>query len=390
MGRLFNYNTDNLDIPIYEGYDNEAGGIMACAEAYEDMLGVYEAMADYNSICLALEGAVDSETVSVLEAKQKEAGKNIFQRMLETLKRWLGKIVTFFKRIKEKFKKKSKTDEEFFKKNEDIVNEVAKKYDEVQKEYADKAFKKDMDNAESNKKAPLLQREMYEYKELLNDTHEYNKIWNGAARAVDMLEDIKIKGIPSDKINELFNSKEKEIISAARNNMCGDKETSDEDFVSTLTARYRGNKRVISVKEFLKFYEEFIKKTHYNSDREKFIEMVEKLMTNECKRQIYSCKEAVKWREDEIELNKKDAQDIKSGINVKNRKEQLDEIAKDSARMNRVITKQRCRISILTKVQTLAIKAFNVWKSVLDEATNECKKFVNDAIRFASMANIRI
>lgn len=121
MSRLFNYENTS---PIYEGYDSETGAIMIVAEMYEDMTNVYESMAILNSVGLALEGAVDPETIVVLEAKQKEAKAGLASRFVNVLKNLLEKVKNWFKNLKDNWIKKKVSFETLTKKYIPMLREA--------------------------------------------------------------------------------------------------------------------------------------------------------------------------------------------------------------------------------------------------------------------------
>lgn len=92
MSRIFDsvlessYDTTGYDIPLYEGYDAETGGIMACAEACEDMLGVYEALHNLAMMDLAMEGA-NIDVIKAAWSEDNKEAKKLFNRGLKLLKK---------------------------------------------------------------------------------------------------------------------------------------------------------------------------------------------------------------------------------------------------------------------------------------------------------------
>lgn len=124
MSRLFSYENTS---PIYEGYEGEAGILMAHAEAYEDMLPFHESLSVINSLQLSLEATTDSNMVSVLEGNIGEKFKHAINIIIENIKKFWGRVKGIFKKNKEDLSKRNITNEQFFKKYLPLLRQAASK-----------------------------------------------------------------------------------------------------------------------------------------------------------------------------------------------------------------------------------------------------------------------
>lgn len=109
MSRIFDsvlersYDTTGYDIPLYEGYDAETGGIMACAEACEDMVGVYESLHNLAMMDLAMEGA-NIDVIKAAWSKDNKEAKKLFKDGLKLLnKKKYGEAKEKFNKAKSLF-----------------------------------------------------------------------------------------------------------------------------------------------------------------------------------------------------------------------------------------------------------------------------------------------
>lgn len=115
--------TVSFDVPVFEGYDAETGDLRAISEAAQDMVGVYEAMHSY----AMAELGVEQGTVTMEAAGEK--GKNIFQRILDALKKLWGKIRNFFDNIIVNINAKVKNGKDFVKKYKGRIKDIGFKPD---------------------------------------------------------------------------------------------------------------------------------------------------------------------------------------------------------------------------------------------------------------------
>lgn len=115
--------TVSFDVPVFEGYDAETGDLRAISEAAQDMVGVYEAMHSY----AMAELGVEQGTVTMEAAGEK--GKNIFQRILDALKKLWGKIRNFFDNIIVNINAKVKNGKDFVKKYKGRIKSIGFKPD---------------------------------------------------------------------------------------------------------------------------------------------------------------------------------------------------------------------------------------------------------------------
>lgn len=115
--------TVSFDVPVFEGYDAETGDLRAFSEAAQDMVGVYEAMHSY----AMAELGVEQGTVTMEAAGEK--GKNIFQRILDALKKLWGKIRNFFDNIIVNINAKVKNGKDFVKKYKGRIKSIGFKPD---------------------------------------------------------------------------------------------------------------------------------------------------------------------------------------------------------------------------------------------------------------------
>lgn len=115
--------TVSFDVPVFEGYDAETGDLRAISEAAQDMVGVYEAMHGY----AMAELGVEQGTVTLEAAGEK--GKNIFQRILDALKKLWGKIRNFFDNIIVNINAKVKNGKDFVKKYKGRIKSIGFKPD---------------------------------------------------------------------------------------------------------------------------------------------------------------------------------------------------------------------------------------------------------------------
>lgn len=115
--------TVSFDVPVFEGYDAETGDLRAISEAAQDMVGVYEAMHGY----AMAELGVEQGTVTLEAAGEK--GKNIFQRILDALRKLWGKIRNFFDNIIVNINAKVKNGKDFVKKYKGRIKSIGFKPD---------------------------------------------------------------------------------------------------------------------------------------------------------------------------------------------------------------------------------------------------------------------
>lgn len=112
--------TVSFDVPVFEGYDAETGDLRAISEAAQDMVGVYEAMHGYAMAELGVEqGTVTLEGLG-------DKAKNVFDRIIASLKKLWGKIRNFFQNVIAAFNAKIKKGKDFAKMYKDKVNKLGK------------------------------------------------------------------------------------------------------------------------------------------------------------------------------------------------------------------------------------------------------------------------
>jgi len=131
------FNNENFltcTIPAVEGaqYDPDNGGAANIAmEAYEDMLNVVKAIHAADMAELACkhqyQGMTESYVAEQIQVVQEKSVKEIFETIKDGIKKFFGKIATFFKKLYEKFFVFSKSNKSFAEKYTPILKNL--KYD---------------------------------------------------------------------------------------------------------------------------------------------------------------------------------------------------------------------------------------------------------------------
>lgn len=129
------FNNENFltpcTIPAVEGaqYDPDNGGAANIAmEAYEDQLNVVKAIHAADMAELACKhqckGMTESYVAEQIEAVQEKSIKDIFETIKDALKKFFGKIVTFFKKLYEKFFVYTKSNKSFAEKYKYVIENI--------------------------------------------------------------------------------------------------------------------------------------------------------------------------------------------------------------------------------------------------------------------------
>lgn len=333
MSRLFNYENTS---PIYEGYDSETGAIMIVAEMYEDMTNVYESMAILNSVGLALEGAVDPETIVVLEAKQKEAKAGLASRFVNVLKNLLEKVKNWFKNLKDNWIKKKVSYEELIKKYIPILRSAWGDSDHLTKNKELKKFSMDMHNYYNLFRAP---RKMNVNLSVANHLKKFGVTYCGG-RTANINEVCSSEEIDNFKMGLL-----KEILSPYggatfnKDALTNIKETSKKEYIGDIDK--------VDVGNFLGRIEAIVKFVHYPID--KYSSQLEK--------------------------------DIKECIDTtRNIKEFNEERGNE-----KMVAYYTCEIKLLTVAISVCLQVVDAWKEAMYSFIEDAKVFTFRALKYAKL-----
>ena len=333
MSRLFNYENTS---PIYEGYDSETGAIMIVAEMYEDMTNVYESMAILNSVGLALEGAVDPETIVVLEAKQKEAKAGLASRFVNLLKNLLEKVKNWFKNLKDNWIKKKVSYEELIKKYIPMLRSA----------WGDNKY------LTENKKFKKFSMDMHNY----NNLYMAPRIMNVNLSVAKHLKKFGVTycGSRTANINEVCSSEEidnfkmlllKEILSPyGRATFNKDALTNIKE---TTKKKYIGNIDKVDVGDFLGRIEAIVKLVHYPID--KYSSQLEK--------------------------------DIKEHIDTARNIKEFDEERGNEE----MVAYYTCEIKLLTAAISVCLQVVDAWKEAMYSFIEDAKVFTFKALKYAKL-----
>lgn len=338
MSRLFNYENTS---PIYEGYDSETGAIMIVAEMYEDMTNVYESMAILNSVGLALEGAVDPETIVVLEAKEKNAMKTLVSRFVGVLKNLLEKVKNWFKNLKDNWIKKKVSYEELIKKYIPMLRSA----------WGDDKYLTE-DNLTENKELKKFSMDMHNYYNL----YRAPRIMNVNFSVAKHLEKFGVTycGSRTANINEVCSSEEidnfkmallKEILSPyGRATFNKDALTNIKE---TTKKEYIGDIDKVGVGNFLGRIEAIVKFVHYPID--KYSSQLEK--------------------------------DIKERIDTTRNFKEFDEKQGNE----KIVAYYTCEIKLLTVAISVCLQVVDAWKEAMYSFIEDAKVFTFRALKYAKL-----
>lgn len=337
MSRIFDsilesdLDTDSYDVPVYEGYDAETGGIRACAECFEDMVDVYESIHTYASLDLAMEAdeakaeekgeEVDEEKKEENEEKKDEAKKNIFKRMIEAIKKLWGKITNFFKNAYNSFKANRGNIEKFVKK-----------------------YKEDFLKIEGNLQDFKFKGYQYNAIGLVSDRQgdSFTKVDEAIKKIVTGNESM-------EDLQSIETEKEKHV-GELRKVLLG-YECEAKDFRKKIAEYYRGGTEKIDIQ--YSSTELFTNGLEAQKSTEKEIKEAKKSMDKSFKDMINKLKE---------ESKKKASSD------------------EEKASIKRAQIKQ----SLFVSGKQLAIQKFNTWQSIQKEQISEYRSYIVSAIAYAS------
>lgn len=333
MSRLFNYENTS---PIYEGYDSETGAIMIVAEMYEDMTNVYESMAILNSVGLALEGAVDPETIVVLEAKQKEAKAGLASRFVKVLKNLLEKVKNWFKNLKDNWIKKKVSYEELIKKYIPMLRSAWGDAGHLTKNKKLKEFSMDMHNYYNLFRAPRKMNVNFSVDKHLK---KFGVTYCGSRTA---------------NINEVCSSEEIDNFKMAllKEILCPyGRATFNKDALTnikeTTKKEYIGDIDKVDVGNFLGRIEAIVKFVHYPID-------------------IYSS-----------QLEK----DIKECIDTARNIKEFDEKRGNEE----MVAYYTCEIKLLTVAISVCLQVVDAWKEAMYSFIEDAKVFTFRALKYAKL-----
>lgn len=343
MSRLFDAmlesNTSyDYDLPVFEGYTEEAaGGVLACAEAHEDMTSVYEAMHSIAMIELAMEQDVNGVNEASLEIAMEGAVKNVFTRIIEMFKKLWAKLKNFFKSILMRV-------DAVFKGNAEFAEKYIPKLEALRDSGKGKNFKMEMypypnvDNkvaATGYKTAKSTILDKFTDKVSMSNADATNEEKYNAANNI---------------LNSLNNNKV-EILDAVRGKLINSSRVGSEDFGTKCEEYFRGTKKISTYLEASSIEDVLKNSDSKNTIKDAFSSM-ETLFSEEVSR--------LEKLSSELD-DKKD----KADYNFKTKF-----LAK----------KYSIHAELIKASATIATKCFNVWKSCYNERCREYKKYVVKAL----------
>lgn len=299
--------TVSFDVPVFEGYDAETGDLRAFSEAAQDMVGVYEAMHSY----AMAELGVEQGTVTLEAAGEK--GKNIFQRIVDALKKLWGKIRNFFSSIIAAFNAKVKSGKDFAKKYKEKVT------------------------------GDLVAAEVYKYSGL-------------SKKPIDGLFDKATKFVSSTndaKLDSGFNAYKEQLTEEFRGELVGSGRCSEEQFREKAIAYMRGG----DTKTEMRLIASNVFKILENTEAAQEANKAKTEMDKSFKNIIDSIQaEQKRYEADALKIDK----DNQAKISVANDQ----------------ITRAKNKQALFTSAQSICTMYFNIWKSVWAEREKAYKSIV--------------
>jgi hypothetical protein len=348
----------SFDVPVYEGYDAKTGDLRAISEAAQDMVGVYEAMHGY----AMAELGVEQGTVTMEAAGEK--GRNIFQRILDALKKLWGKIRNFFDNIIVNINAKVKNGKEFAKKYKSRFKAIG--------------FKPDVYPYTGLKQNPV--------KTIFTDCSEF--IAKQRDRATD----------PAD-----FTSHKTTIIEELRGSLVGDSRLDSDEFKKKSVEYFRGAKDtkemtlsadgIISVLENETALKE-AKEAKTNMDKS-FTETIKGIsdMQKEYETQLKKLEDSISSGDYGTVAT---AHHAMNGAAVRDRQWDHSRIStgfsndkvREKKKVNDAINWAKHRQTLFTEAQSICTAFFNTWKEVYNEREKVYKGIIVKALKNGSGADV--
>ena len=299
--------TVSFDVPVFEGYDAETGDLRAISEAAQDMVGVYEAMHGY----AMAELGVEQGTVTMEAAGEK--GRNVFQRILDSLKKLWGKIRNFFQNVIAAFNAKVKSGKDFAKKYKDKVT------------------------------GNLVAAEVYNYSGL-------------SKNPIDGLFDKASKFVSSNqaKLDSDGNIYKDQLTEEFRGELVGSGRCSEEQFREKAIAYMRGGETKTELQLIASNVFKILENTEAVQEANKAKTEMDKSFKNII---------------DSIQADQKRYETSASKMNK-------EEQANEYRQANTAITIAKNKQALFTSTQSICTMYFNVWKSVWTEREKAYKSIV--------------